>query len=59
MAYVANENIAIAESKSPLGPFTQKIKQPLAAPVKQIDPFVFIDSDGKKIFISSTFINRD
>ncbi len=48
MAYVANENIAIAESGSPLGPFTQKIKQPLAAPVKQIDPFVFIDNDGKK-----------
>ncbi len=48
MAYVANENIAIAESKSPLGPFTQKIKQPLAAKVKQIDPFVFIDDNGKK-----------
>lgn len=48
MAYVANENIAIAESESPLGPFTQKIKQPLAASVKQIDPFVFIDNDGKK-----------
>ncbi|MEJ7676977.1 MAG: family 43 glycosylhydrolase [Segetibacter sp.] len=48
MAYVANENIAIAESRSPLGPFTQKIKQPLKAPVKQIDPFVFIDGDGKK-----------
>lgn len=48
MAYVANENIAIAESKSPLGPFTQKIKQPLAAAVKQIDPFIFIDGNGKK-----------
>ncbi len=48
MAYVANENIAIAESDSPLGPFTQPIIQPLAAPVKQIDPFVFIDDDGKK-----------
>lgn len=48
MAYVANENIAIAESGSPLGPFVQKIKNPLAAFVKQIDPFVFIDKDGKK-----------
>lgn len=48
MAYVANENIAIAESESPLGPFTQKVKQRLAAPVNQIDPFVFIDDDGKK-----------
>lgn len=48
MAYVANENIAIAESDSPSGPFRQLTKQPLAAPVKQIDPFVFIDDDGKK-----------
>lgn len=48
MAYVANERIAIAESKSPLGPFTQTIKEPLVAPVNQIDPFVFIDDDGKK-----------
>ena len=48
MAYVANENIAIAESNSPLGPFIQTTKEPLAAPVKQIDPFIFIDDDGKK-----------
>ena len=48
MAYVANENIAIAESISPAGPFTQTIKMPLEATVKQIDPFVFIDDDGKK-----------
>ncbi|MBF9252864.1 glycoside hydrolase family 43 protein [Pontibacter sp. 172403-2] len=48
MAYTANEHIAIAQSDSPLGPFTQNIKEPLAAPVKQIDPFVFIDDDGKK-----------
>ena len=48
MAYTANENIAIAESGSPLGPFTQRNKAPLAAPVKQIDPFIFIDDDGKK-----------
>jgi beta-xylosidase len=48
MAYVANENIALAESNSPAGPFTQQTKEPLAAPVKQIDPFVFIDDDGRK-----------
>ncbi|AHM63170.1 beta-xylosidase [Flammeovirgaceae bacterium 311] len=48
MAYTANENIAIAMSDSPLGPFTQASKTPLAAPVRQIDPFVFIDEDGKK-----------
>ncbi len=48
MVYVANENIAIAKSSSPSGPFTQTILQPLEAPVKQIDPFLFIDDDGKK-----------
>lgn len=48
MAYTANESIAIAESESPLGPFVQKKKEALKAPVRQIDPFVFIDDDGKK-----------
>jgi beta-xylosidase len=48
MAYVANEAIAIAQSNNPSGPFTQIKKDPLVAPVKQIDPFVFIDDDGKK-----------
>jgi beta-xylosidase len=48
MAYTANEHIAIATSNSPLGPFTQSTPISLDAPVKQIDPFVFIDDDGKK-----------
>ncbi|MDB5278751.1 MAG: beta-xylosidase [Ferruginibacter sp.] len=48
MAYVADENIAIATSGSPAGPFTQKIIKQLDAPIRQIDPFVFIDEDGKK-----------
>lgn len=48
MAYTANENIAIAQSDHPTGPFTQQEKISLQAPVKQIDPFVFIDEDGKK-----------
>lgn len=48
MAYTANEHIAIANSESPLGPFTQTEKKDLQAPVKQIDPYVFIDDDGKK-----------
>ncbi|MCH7411305.1 glycoside hydrolase family 43 protein [Belliella sp. DSM 111904] len=47
MAYTANENIAIATSTSPLGPFTQENQVAIAAPVKQIDPFVFFDDDGK------------
>ncbi|WPR73401.1 glycoside hydrolase family 43 protein [Algoriphagus sp. NG3] len=48
MAYTANEHIAIATSASPLGPFTQAEKKDLEAPVKQIDPYIFIDEDGKK-----------
>ncbi|WP_339875629.1 glycoside hydrolase family 43 protein [uncultured Algoriphagus sp.] len=48
MAYTANEHIAIATSDSPLGPFTQAEKKDLEAPVKQIDPYIFIDDDGKK-----------
>lgn len=48
MAYTANENIAIATSESPLGPFTNSSRKALEAPVKQIDPFIFMDDDGKK-----------
>src|SRR5690606_9409300 len=47
MAYTANENIAIAKSDSPLGPFTQDVKKSLDAPVKQIDPFIYQAEDGK------------
>lgn len=48
MAYTANENIAIATSTSPLGPFKQDEQRPLADGIKQIDPFVFTDEDGKR-----------
>lgn len=48
MLYTADENIAVATSDNPLGPFKNESKEPLAASVKQIDPFVFIDDDGKK-----------
>jgi xylan 1,4-beta-xylosidase len=47
MAYTANEKIAIAESDSPLGPFTQKSLKSLSGSDKQIDPYVFRDTDGK------------
>ena len=47
MAYTANEQLAIAESDSPLGPFTQARQDSLPATTKQIDPFVFFDDDGK------------
>lgn len=48
MAYTANEKIAIAESTTPLGPFKQINKVALVADYAQIDPFIFIDDDGKK-----------
>ncbi|RPD44191.1 glycoside hydrolase family 43 protein [Paracnuella aquatica] len=48
MAYVANEQIAIATSTHPAGPFRQVQPAALQAPVKQIDPFIFMDDDGKK-----------
>jgi xylan 1,4-beta-xylosidase len=47
MAYTANEQLAIAVSDSPLGPFKQKTRKKLSSVGKQIDPFIFIDDDGK------------
>jgi len=46
MAYTANEHIAIAVSDHPAGPFKQQTLAPLDAPVKIIDPFVWIDPSG-------------
>ncbi|MCD2425378.1 glycoside hydrolase family 43 protein [Niabella pedocola] len=46
MAYVANEQIAIAAADSPEGPFYAR--EPLAFDQKNIDPYVFFDEDGKK-----------
>ena len=48
MIYTANENIAAASSISPLGPFTNESKEPIIKTGNQIDPFIFIDEDGKK-----------
>lgn len=47
MAYTANEHIAIAVADHPAGPFKQQSLEPLTAPVKIIDPFVWIDPSGK------------
>lgn len=46
MAYTADEHIAIAESDSPLGPFKQKLHQSISLQGKQIDPFIFRDTNG-------------
>jgi len=47
MAYTADEEIAIAHSNNPLGPFVQEELKAISGTGKQIDPFVFTDSDGK------------
>lgn len=47
MAYAANEDVAIAESDSPLGPFKQSAIKKISGPVHQIDPYIFKDTDGK------------
>ena len=62
MAYTANEQIAIAESNSPLGPFTNT-GNAIPSSGKQIDPYVFFDNgkiylyhvrltDGNRIFVA-------
>lgn len=45
MVYTANENMAIAKSQSPLGPFVEYAV--LKGPTNQIDPYIFFDDDGK------------
>ncbi|MBO7466943.1 MAG: family 43 glycosylhydrolase [Bacteroidaceae bacterium] len=47
MAYAAEEQIAIAYADNPAGPFKQDVQQKLPSSTGQIDPFVFIDDDGK------------
>ena len=41
MVYTANENIAIAFSDNPLGPFRNEFKSHYKSKIKQLDPFVF------------------
>ena len=50
----ASQQIAIAEADSPRGPFSQKTKVSIPADMQEIDPFVFVDDDGK-----ITIPNRD
>jgi len=47
MAYTADEQIAIAHSRSPTGPFVQEELKAISGTCKQIDPFVFTDTNGK------------
>ena len=47
MFYVTNENIGVAVSDSPLGPFTKYSNDVLFKNTKAIDPHLFIDDDGQ------------
>ncbi len=47
MAYTANEQIAIAESDHPLGPFKQKKLTNIGGNSKKIDPYIYFDQDGR------------
>ncbi len=57
MAYAANEQIAIAKSSSPAGPYVQDSPACLNGTTGQIDPFVFFDDDGTKYIYYVRFIN--
>nr|WP_067060705.1 glycoside hydrolase family 43 protein [Mucilaginibacter sp. L294] len=46
MAYTADEHIAIAVSDNPLGPFVQSVHKPISMQGKQIDPFIFKNTNG-------------
>lgn len=47
LAYTANEQTALAQSTSLLGPYTQELVRPIDPTAKNIDPFIFRDDDGK------------
>ena len=57
LAYTANEQVAVAESSSLSGPFTQKQVKPVDASEKNIDPFIFTDDDGKTYLYHVRFNN--
>ncbi len=57
MFYTANENIAVASSESPAGPFTNGIRIHLQDSGKAIDPHIFIDDNGKKYLYFVKLLN--
>ncbi|KAA8482444.1 glycosyl hydrolase family 43 [Arcticibacter tournemirensis] len=57
LAYTANEQTVLAQSKSVLGPYRQKNITPIDGSVKNIDPFIFRDDDGKYYLYHVRFNN--
>lgn len=59
MFFSAEEELCVAESSSPLGPFTQSAanQKPFHVDVKEIDSHLFVDDDGKKYLYFVRFTN--
>ncbi|WAJ71776.1 family 43 glycosylhydrolase [Catenovulum adriaticum] len=57
MYYAVDERIAVATSDSPMGPFVQKVQQPMQPDSIKIDAHVFTDDDGKRYFYYVSFDN--
>ena len=57
LAYTANEQVAMAEASTLAGPYTQKRVKPVDASAKNIDPYVFVDEDGKAYLYHVRFDN--
>lgn len=51
MYYVANEELCVATSDSPLGPFTQDVKEPMHSNIKEIDAHAFYDEASGKYYL--------
>ena len=48
MAYAANEHIALAQAPNPIGPFKQATLHSVSLPGRQIDPYIFRDTNGQR-----------
>ncbi len=57
LAYTANEQTVLAQSKSVLGPYTQNEVAPIDGSEKNIDPFIFKDEDGRYYLYHVRFNN--
>lgn len=55
--YAVDERIAVAQADSPMGPFKQKVQEPMVPESIKIDAYVFEDDDGKRYFYYVGFDN--
>ena len=57
LTYTANEQTVLAKSKSIYGPYKQEIIEPIDDTEKNIDSFIFTDTDGKTYLYHVRFDN--